>query len=328
MAINLQPRIIVVTRETRMEGLLKRWTTKNQAKFVFARNRAAIAVRAGEMDSAVNAQMEEDADFLELDMEDQTYKEGIQQLVNSLDFGCPVQVIDRSLLPSLDFEMCSVVVVVGQDGLVANTAKYVGDTPIVAVNPDPQRIDGVLLPWSLTNARNAIAHVLDGRAPQQEITLAEAELHDGQRLLAFNDFFIGARSHVSARYELHTSGRSEEQSSSGILISTGAGSTGWMSSLYNMVQGFTGETSVARPELGWGDRQLLWAVREPFLSRTSGVSMVCGQIHANDQLTIESRMPTGGVIFSDGIESDYLEFNGGSIANIRVAGQRAKLVTP
>lgn len=316
-----------------MEGLLKRWTTKNQAKFMFQRNRAVAAAKAGKMDSAVNAQVEEDVDFLEMDEEDTTYKNAVQRLTASLDFGCPVLPIDRRFLPSIDFEFCAAVVVVGQDGLVANTAKYVGDTPIVAVNPDPQRIDGVLLPYSLNNAHGAIARVLEGKFYRREITLAEAELQDGQRLLAFNDFFVGASSHVSARYELHSGNRSEEQSSSGILVSTGAGSTGWMSSLYNMLQGMSAERRVAAteiqpPKLAWSDERLIWAVREPFRSRTSGISMVRGQIDTGEELTIESRMPNGGVIFSDGIESDYLEFNGGTIAKIRVAKQRANLVVP
>ena len=52
-----------------------------------------------------------------------------------------------------------------------------------------------------------------------------ARLNDGQRLLAFNDFLIGHRTHVSARYRLTWHGRTETQSSSGILVSTGAGST-------------------------------------------------------------------------------------------------------
>lgn len=340
MGINLQPRIVVVTRETRMEGLLKRWSTKKQANFVFQRNRVVAAANAGQMQSAMVAQTEDDLDFLEIEDEDSIYREGVQTLVRNIDFGWPVQVLDRQFLPTLDFEMSAVVVVIGPDGLVANTAKYVGDTPIVAVNPDPSRIDGVLLPYTLATARRAVSQVIEQQAVIQQITLAEAELHDGQRLMAFNDFFIGAKSHVSARYELHVGSRSEEQSSSGVLVSTGAGSTGWMSSLYNMAAGFVASNgnnasvrdeskrTLVQPQVRWEDRNLLWAVREPFLSRTSGISLIHGQIGDREELVLESRMPSGGVIFSDGIESDYLEFNGGAIAKIRASSQCARLVVP
>jgi hypothetical protein len=76
----------------------------------------------------------------------------------------------------------------------------------------------------------------------------------------------------------------------------------------------------------WEDRRLLWAVREPFVSRTSGASLVAGSIDEGEILEIESLNPTDGVIFSDGIEEDYLDFNGGAIARIGIAVQQANLV--
>lgn len=316
-----------------MEGLLRRWATKGQAKFRFKQNRAVAAAQVGDMEAALAAQREEDADFLEIEDEDETYHSAVRELQRQLDFGLPVQVIDREYLPSIDFDMCSVVVCVGQDGLVANTAKYVGSVPIVGVNPDPARFDGVLLPYQLHNARGAVQGVLSGKTSLAEVTLAQATLHDGQTLLAFNDFFIGAASHVSARYEIHVAGRSEPQSSSGVLVATGAGSTGWMSSVFNMALGVARTFGApvdpgVRPVMKWDDPSLLWAVREPFLSQMSGIGLVAGRIRTGEELTLESRMPQGGVVFSDGIESDFLEFNGGSIVRIGIAPHRARLVVP
>ena len=89
-------------------------------------------------------------------------------LTRELDFGLPIQVIDRQYLPTIDFDMCTVVVVIGQDGLVANTAKYVGDVPIIGVNPDPDRFDGVLLaiPPRSCPRRGFAACSISGRSPQ------------------------------------------------------------------------------------------------------------------------------------------------------------------
>lgn len=316
-----------------MEGLLRRWATKGQARFMFKQAKAVARAKQGQLEAAAEVLKHEDADFLELEDEDQTYQQAVRKLTSELDFGLPVQEIDRQYLPSIDFDACSVVVVIGQDGLVANTAKYVGDVPIVGVNPDPARFDGVLLPYRLEDAAQAVTQVIRGRALTTEVTLARATLHDGQELLAFNDLFIGAASHVSARYELTARGRSEVQSSSGILIATGAGSSGWMSSVFNMARGVAascGQSNEhwAEPQLHWDERALLWAVREPFRSQTSGVSLVADRLEANEELIVESRMASGGVIFSDGIESDFLPFNGGSIARIGVARQRARLVVP
>jgi NAD kinase len=330
MYVNPQPRIAVITRETRLAGILRRWATKGQAKFVFRRARAVSALQAGAAQETLESDAKADLDFQDFETEDNTYQQAIHDAVRSLDFGMPVQVIDRQFLPNFDFRSCTAVVVIGQDGLVANTAKYALEVPIVGVNPDPKRFDGVLLPFGLSDARGAVNRVLKQQARTRDVSLARATLHDGQTLLAFNDFFLGAKSHVSARYQLRVGARSEEQSSSGILVSTGAGSTGWMSSVFNMARGVAGfagtQMSQRLRKMKWEDRSLLWAVREPFISQTSKAGLVMGSITEGEELVVESLMPSGGVIFSDGVESDFLEFNGGTIARLTVAAQRAKLV--
>jgi len=67
-------------------------------------------------------------------------------------------------------------------------------------------------------------------------------------------------------------------------------------------------------------------VREPFRSKNSGADLVAGFLDQGDELTVESLMPGGGVIFSDGIESDFIEFNSGTTAAFTVSRQRARLV--
>ncbi|MAT13866.1 MAG: hypothetical protein CMJ46_01190 [Planctomyces sp.] len=328
---NRQPRIVVVTRKTRMENLRQRWSTRGQMHYMFRQNKAYAAMQGGDLEAAAMLSSGEDEDILDFEDEFETYQNAVGELQSELNLGYPVQVIDREYLPTVGFDMCSVVVVIGQDGLVANTAKYVGDVPIVAVNPDPGRFDGVLLPWQLPQVRQVVQRVIKGTYRTRDITLAEVQLQDDQRLLAFNDFYIGASSHVSSRYELTVGGMTEEQSSSGILVSTGAGSTGWISSVLNMTRGVCRYLqSDVRPDkslqMDWDERRLLWVVREPFRSRTTGVDLVCGELRAGEELLIESRMDSGGVIFSDGVESDFLEFNGGAIARVGVASQQARLV--
>lgn len=330
MAIDPRPGIAVVTRPTRLQGFLGRWSTTGAARFalvaghrVHARNQTETILRE------VEARAE--AEFDDLQQEDVDYAETLRVLKQQLDFGLPIQFVDRKYLANFDFGRFEVVVVVGQDGLVANVAKYVGSVPIVAVNPDPRRFDGVLLPFAIEQARSAVDLVLKQRFRERTVTLACATREDGQTLLAFNDLFVGAASHVSARYTLRIESRREAQSSSGMIISTGAGSTGWLSSVFNMACGLAqtlGASPPQRPDLSWEDRSLLWAVREPFTSRTSQASLVFGRIDLGSELEIESNMSEGGVIFSDGVESDFLEFNNGAIVKIGVANQQARLVIP
>lgn len=337
------PMIAVVTRKTRLAGLKARWATAKQAAFrlqlaaahevEFRRKRQARSRRetaAGD-DAELTVAAEALASDQEYQDEDRAYQQSLAELLREIDLGFPLKTVDRDLSPNFDFQRCLAVVVIGQDGLVANTAKYVGDLPIIGVNPDPARNDGVLLPFEVRDARNAVHRAIGGKATLREVTLAEVNTNDGQRMLAFNDFFVGASSHISARYTLEAGGRNEPQSSSGVLVSTGAGSTGWLSSLFNMTEGFGrtfGSGGAKRLQLDWQDRRLVWAVREPFRSRHSGAELVAGLLEEGEELVIGSQMPSRGVIFSDGVEDDFLEFGSGTIARFSVSSQRARLVVP
>ncbi len=301
-------KIVIVTRRTRLQELVERFNTHSQAKFYIEHS---------------------GGDFADYEREDDSYQTALDLVRRSLDFELPHQVVDRALIPTYKFQKEDVVVTLGQDGLVANTAKYAGAQPIVAVNPEPSRFDGILLPFLPDQARTAVGQVFDAKAAFREVTLADATLNDGQRLLAFNDLFLGARSHVSALYRIVRGKRSETQSSSGVLVSTGAGSTGWISSVFNMASGvtsFCGGRPVTGIRMPWEDRRLLYVVREPFISRHSQAGIVAGMLETGEELVLESLMPSGGAIFSDGMEADFLQFNSGAIVRVRAAEQRAHLV--
>jgi hypothetical protein len=172
-----------------------------------------------------------------------------------------------------------------------------------------------------------------GSVQTTPISMARATLNDGQTIDAVNDLFIGPRSHGSARYHLQLGQASEYQSSSGIIISTGAGCSGWLRSIvagaWQVAQYFGAEGTQPNAEqtaLGWGSDRLWFTVREPFTSRTSQASIVFGQIRPGEELVITSHMPDYGTIFSDGVESDYLAFNSGAIARIGLANRQARLI--
>ncbi len=301
-------KIVLVTRKTRLEELIERFNTQAQAKFYIE--------HAG-------------GDFSAYVLEHDAYRRSLESVRRSIEVGLKIQVMDRTLVPTYVFSKNDIVVTLGQDGLVANTAKYVSGQPILAVNPDVERFDGILLPFQPLDLRPNLERTLTGNARLRAVTLAEAKLKDGQRLLAFNDLFIGASTHVSARYRIRFGDRRENHSSSGIIVSTGAGSTGWLSSIFNETSGilsFLGGAPVRPVRMEWEEKRLLFVVREPFVSRHSQAAIVAGTVLPSAPLALESQMPVGGVIFSDGIEADHLDFNSGAIANIRIAPETANLV--
>lgn len=78
--------------------------------------------------------------------------------------------------------------------------------------------------------------------------------------------------------------------------------------------------------LHWDSDFLFFTVREPFPSKTTAASIVFGRITEQQPLVIESQMGEQGVIFSDGIEQDFLEFNSGTRAVLGIAERKGSLV--
>ncbi|MFA6545480.1 MAG: hypothetical protein WCS99_13765 [Limisphaerales bacterium] len=326
-------KIILVTRPTRLAELVARFNTVAQARF--------YVEHLG-------------ADFSDYQQEDATYQHALAETQRVLSQLGRVQVVERKFLPNFLFGPDDIIVALGQDGLVANTLKYLDSAqPVVGVNPDPRRWDGQLLPFRVNDLIKIIPEVFLRERPKKLVTMAKATLNNGLQMYAVNDLFIGPKSHSSARYRIQFGAESESHSSSGVIVSTGLGSTGWFKSLMNGAsavarsagsvligqeaaappplpkgrrKGTRRETTTVQTGFAWDADYLFFTVREPFPTTTTGVSVVFGQVTERQPLTIESHMPEHGVIFSDGIELDFVEFNSGTKAVISVAEKKGVLV--
>lgn len=303
---------MLVTRRTRLQELVTRYNTIEQARFYIEHLGAS---------------------FDDYAAEDEHYQKAVRTTHEALARFARVQRLDRGFLANFLFAPDALVVVLGQDGLVANTLKYLAHgQPVIGVNPDPARWDGVLLPFKVKDLRHIVPEALAGKRKTRRVTMAQASLSDGQTLHAVNDLFIGPRSHTSARYEIRLGDAVETQSSSGLIVSTGLGSTGWLQSLLAGAQGMLDgalahELQALRPNgFAWDADYLRFTVREPFPSRTTQAAMVAGMVQPHAPLTLVSQMAGYGVIFSDGIESDFLQFNAGMRATISVAEREGHLV--
>jgi NAD kinase len=301
-------RCVIVTRKTELEELIQRFNTASQAKFYLE--------SAGE-------------DFASVEARHETYMASLNAVRRHIKSNLKLAEIDRSLLPQFDFQK-DVVMAIGRDGLVSNTAKYLREQPLIGVNPDVANIEGVLLPWTPNNSVSALHETLLGKSKIEQVTLARAVTNDGRELLAFNDLFIGQAGHASAVYEIHHGGAHEVQSSSGVIVSTGAGSTGWMKSIYTGAQKIfhsgAEQPDIITPKLTRSADALLYAVREPWPSKKTGTNIVNGTVSPELPLAIHSRMAGNGVIFSDGMEWDFLDFNAGTRVEIGIAAHKSQLV--
>jgi NAD kinase len=325
-------KIVLVTRPTRLAELVIRFNTVSQAQFYVEH---------------------QGADFSDYLREDETYHHALHDVQSVLAQIGRVQIVDRGFLPNFVFAPEDIVVTLGQGGLVANTLKYLNGQPVVGVNPDPERWDGRLLPFRVSDLSKVMPEVMLRKRPTKSVTMAKAALNNGQTLYGVNDLFIGPKTHCSARYRIRNGEVSETQSSSGVIVSTGMGSTGWLKSLLTGAAAITqsagsvlaqrvtedlfagtnptakGSTKVrlnVKTEFAWDANYLFYTVREPFPTKTTGASLVFGRVTPETPLILESLMAENGVIFSDGIEKDFLEFNSGTQAVIGLAERKGVLV--
>lgn len=304
-------KIVLVVRRTRLDELVARFNTEDQARF--------YVQHLG-------------ADFSDYQAEDRTYKEAMRNAERILARLGRVQVIDRAFVPNFIFGGQDTVVALGQDGLVANVLKYLDKQLLLGVNPDPQRWEGVLLPFTVAKLNAVLPEVFAGNRAVRTVTMARVALNTGEVLHGVNDLFIGPRTHTSARYTIQTGKHTETQSSSGIIVSTGLGSTGWLRSILAGAMGIAAAQAGRKakagelPPFAWDAGYLRFSVREPWPSKTSAAEITYGRITPELPLTLVSQMPENGVIFSDGIEADFLQFTAGTRATITVAEKRGHLV--
>lgn len=291
-------RAVVVTRATEFEHLMLRHATRGQARFFLESRGQDLEVIEARHERALTAR---------------------KQVEHALPGSWRMARVDRKHLDRFLFEPEDLVLVVGQDGLVANVAKYLTGQLVLGFNPAPDLYDGVLVPHAPDVAGELVVAAAQARVTVEERSMVEACVDGRQSLMALNEIFIGRANHQSARYDIEWGGEKERQSSSGLIAATGTGSTGWACSI-NRTR--AKPVDLPKPE----DPRLSFFVREAFPSRATQVGINAGLISRGETLRIHSRMNDAGVVFGDGIEEDFLAFHWGCTLEIRLAEQRLRLV--
>ncbi len=294
---SLRPRVVLVTRETELSALLARHGTRGQVEFYLS-SRGQV--------------------FEEVETRDRIQRDAVAAAKVMVPQDWSFAEVERGDLNRFLFFPNDIVVALGQDGLVANLAKYLDGQPVIGVTPSTDMGEGVLTPHALKTLPDLLQRSGAGDIEAQARAMVEAQIAGGDRLLALNELFIGHRSHQSARYELQFGGESEFQSSSGMIVSTGTGLTGWARSIMAATH--------AKFSFGVEEPKAVFFTREPWPSRTSGDRLRAGLIEENAPLQVLSRINEGGVIFADGIEQDFLGFDWGAQVDVHVADARLRLV--
>jgi NAD kinase len=297
------PRVVIVTRKTPFELLLERWGTHTQAAFY-------LESRGQRMQ--------------DYELAHERFLAALQTVLRQLPVTRRQTRVDRTHLDRFLFAPDDVVAFVGQDGLVANAAKYLQGQLAIGVNPDPSSYEGVLVPHPPERFSELLAYA-EGQAQDrftvQERTMVEATREDGQKLLALNEIYIGHRTHQSSRYRIRFGDKNERHSSSGVIVASGTGCTGWTRSIATPLKD---APPLPQPE----DQRLVFFVREAWPSVATGTEVTKGVIPSGERLVLASDMPEEGIAFGDGIESDPVEFLSGQQIALSVSETKLRLVQP
>jgi NAD kinase len=295
------PRLVIVHRRTELQELLDRHATRGQAEFFLrTRGRTLQAV--------------------------QERHDGLTAALATVRAAVPAEwrhaEVERADLSRFLLTPEDVIAVVGQDGLVANAAKYLHGQPVIGIDPERGTNPGVLVRHTPAAAAKLLQEAgLAGpvqRLRCRELATVTARLDDGQELSGLNEVFIGHASHQSARYQLTApDGQTERHSSSGLIVSTGTGATGWCASIALE----RGGRALPAPT----DPRLAWFAREAWPSPSTGTALTEGVLAAGETLRVTVASDQL-VVFGDGMEDDRLTASWGQEVTVQLGRRPLRLV--
>jgi len=297
--MTLAPRAVIVHRRTELQELIDRHGTRGQAEFF-------LASRGRRID--------------EVDHSHQLVQAAITAVAAAIPGSWRRGTVERADLPRFLFEPDDIIVVVGQDGLVANVAKYLDGQNVVGINADPARNPGVLVPH-LPGAAVALLKAAARPSPAvSPLAMVAAHTDDGQDLLALNEIYIGSPSHQTARYTITLPSQvTEAQASSGIIVATGTGATGWCRSAW-----LERHSTLRLPQPP--DQRLAWFVREAWPSPATGTACTEGEVAAGQQLSLTAAADQL-VLFGDGVETDAVALSWGQTVSVGIASRTLNLLS-
>jgi len=214
-------------------------------------------------------------------------------------------VVKASELNESYFSDLDLIITIGGDGTFIRAAHFIKEAFILGINSEPENSEGALKSLK-ENEIEKLKEILNGKYSILERDRMQISI-DGKSISypILNEVYFGAEHQFhTSRYVLEFNGEKEEQRSSGVLISTGSGSTAWYKS--------AGGTPFQADS-----KKLKFLVREPYSGKIFKPKIMHGEIHENQKIKIISKKHAEQIF---AIDSNLIfPFNFNSIAEVSIS---------
>ncbi|RIL12220.1 MAG: hypothetical protein DCC75_00845 [Proteobacteria bacterium] len=231
----------------------------------------------------------------------------------------PSQIVWRGELRPEQIRGAKAVIALGGDNHLQWVARWMVDGYMIGVNSDPARSEGALTRFQAADLPQLLERLAAGEFLIADWTRLEGEI-DGKPIdLALGEYFIGETERAfMSRHVIKVAGLSEEQKCSGLLVTTGAGSTGWYNSASRYLH--AGGDPFSRTE-----RLARFLVTEPYQGKLASSELLEGSFDAGEELVIHSLNDSRGIVTAD--SNSRYTFGRGSVARIRISEDALKVVS-
>lgn len=222
----------------------------------------------------------------------------------------------REKLKGSYFRNKDLILAVGGDGTFLITSHFIFDeTPLIGLNSDPSCREGFFMVTLKKDFDRKLKKILKGDYKVKKLHRLEAFVDD-RRIseLALNEFYVAsAKAYHTARYDFTIKGKRERQKSSGVLVSTAAGSYAWIK-------------SAGGKEIPLYSDKLEYLIREPYRGRTAAkCSLVKGVLNKNERVVIEFEIGKG-VIIADSTGKEH-KFDARQKVTIKISNKPLNVIT-
>ena len=229
------------------------------------------------------------------------------------------QIITGPILTKRALKKADVVIALGGDNYFQYVSHFIDRQMLIGVNSDTEKSEGALLPFTPDTLISFLPDLMKGNYSVEEWTRLQSILNGRKLPLALSEVFVGAKMNVGmSRYIMNVGSMQFEQKSSGLIVATGAGSTGWYDAAY--------QTAYGEPDhFAKTQRVAKFIGREMFKGHLTDSSLRHGIIHPGDELIITSLM-RNGIVSTDASEKMMFPIKNGEQVKISLSDFPLKVI--